>query len=180
MRELNPEHIREVIDLINRGPFFRHLSLTVKELGKGYSLVELEIGEEHFNPFGGLHGGVYASAIDTAAYWAVYCDLDENLGFTSLDLTVDFLTPATTGKIVVKGRCLKVGKTICLAEATAFDQEEKWLAHGLSKVMIVPGSQSIKAAVDFLGAGHLPPKFLNVSPTGKGTEFPLTSCNSAC
>jgi hypothetical protein len=51
MPELNPKHVQMVIDIINRGPCFWHLSMPVKELGKGYSLVELGIGNEHLNPF---------------------------------------------------------------------------------------------------------------------------------
>jgi acyl-coenzyme A thioesterase PaaI-like protein len=57
MRDLNPKHVEGVIDLINQGPFFRLLSLEVKDLGQGYSLVEMEVGHQHMNPFGGLHGG---------------------------------------------------------------------------------------------------------------------------
>jgi uncharacterized protein (TIGR00369 family) len=160
VKKINPDHIRTVIDLINKGPFFKHLSMEVKELGIGHSLLELEIGTEHLNPFGGVHGGVYASAIDTAAYWAVYCDVDEQTGFTTLDLRVDFLAPAKTGKLIVKGRRIKIGKTIGLAEATAFDQEGKWLAHGISKVMVLPGTQSIQAAAQFLGSVSIPHKFI--------------------
>jgi len=160
MPKLNPKHVRMVIDIINRGPYFRHLSMPVKDIGKGYSLVELDIGNEHLNPFGGLHGGVYASAIDTAAYWAVYCELDEDVGLISLDLKVDYLAPVNAGKLIVKGRSIKIGKTICLAEATAFDQNDKWLAHGISKMMVTQGLQTIKDALNFIGAEHLPPKFI--------------------
>ncbi|HUL28881.1 MAG TPA: PaaI family thioesterase [Thermodesulfobacteriota bacterium] len=160
MADLNPVHVQMVMEAINRGPFFRHLSMPVKELGKGYSLVELDIGNEHLNPFGGLHGGVYASAIDTAAYWAVYCELDEDVGLISLDLKVDYLAPASAGKLIVKGRSIKIGKTICLAEATAFDGHDKWLAHGISKMMVTQGLQTIKSALDFIGADPLPPKFV--------------------
>ncbi len=160
MAELNPKHVQRVIDIINQGPYFRHLSMPVKELGKGYSLVELDIGNEHLNPFGGLHGGVYASAIDTAAYWAVYCELDEDVGLISLDLKVDYLAPANSGKLIVKGRSIKIGKTICLAEATAYDQNKKWLAHGISKMMVTQGLQTIKSALDFLGGKDLSPKFI--------------------
>ena len=160
MSELNPKHVQKVIDTINRGPYFRHLSMPVKDLGKGYSLVELDIGNEHLNPFGGLHGGVYASAIDTAAYWAVYCELDEDVGLISLDLKVDYLAPVNAGRLIVKGRRIKIGKTICLAEATAFDQNDKWLAHGISKMMVPQGLQTIKDALHFNGAESLPPKFI--------------------
>jgi uncharacterized protein (TIGR00369 family) len=163
MRELNPEHMKAVIDAMNRGPYFRHLSMFIKEIAMGYSLVELDIGNEHLNPFGGLHGGVYASAIDTAAYWAVYGELDEGVGFTSVDLRVDFLAPISEGQMIIRGNRIKIGKVMCLAEATAFDRNDKCLAHGLSKLIVSPGLQTIKDAADFMGAKPLPPKFIELA-----------------
>lgn len=160
MRKLNPKHIEAVLNIINQAPFFRHLSMSVKEIGIGYSLVELEIGKEHLNPFGGLHGGVYASIIDTAAYWAVYCEIDEGSGLISIDLNVDFLAAAKAGKIVIKGTRIKVGKTMCLSEAAAFDSTGKCLTHGTSKMMVTPGIQTIKHAFDFVDVTHLPHKFI--------------------
>ncbi|NLL86305.1 MAG: PaaI family thioesterase, partial [Syntrophomonadaceae bacterium] len=71
MKTLNPEHIRAVMDLINQGPFFKLLSMKVCEIGLGYARVELDLEEKHLNPFGGVHGGVYSSLIDTVTYWAV-------------------------------------------------------------------------------------------------------------
>ena len=69
MSQLNPEHLKSVIEIINKGPFFKHMSMTVTELGVGYSMVVADIGRQHMNPFGALHGGVYSSVIDTAAYY---------------------------------------------------------------------------------------------------------------
>lgn len=68
MQLINSEHLKSVIKLINQSPFFRHMSMQVVELGPGFSRVEVRIIENHMNPFGSLHGGVYASLIDTAAY----------------------------------------------------------------------------------------------------------------
>ena len=47
MPELNPKHVQRVMEIINQGPYFRHLSMPVKDLGKGYSRVELDVGNEH-------------------------------------------------------------------------------------------------------------------------------------
>jgi acyl-coenzyme A thioesterase PaaI-like protein len=82
------------------------------------------------------------------------------VGLTSLDLKVDFLAPASAGKMIVQGRRLKMGRTICLAEATAFDQQKKWLAHGVSKMMVLQGAQATKDAAGFIGTESLPPKFI--------------------
>jgi acyl-coenzyme A thioesterase PaaI-like protein len=90
----------------------------------------------------------------------VYCELDEEVGRISLDLKVDYLAPANSGKLIIKGCSIKVGKTICLAEATAFDQNDKWLAHGISKMMVTQGLQTLEDALHFIGAEPLPPKFI--------------------
>lgn len=161
MQELNPEHIKAVIELINRGPYFRLLSMEVCELGKGYSKVVVDLENKHLNPFGGIHGGVYASLIDTAAYWAVYCDVEENAGLISLDLKVDNLAPIKDGRLVVEGKRIKAGRRICIAEALIIDNQGKYLAHGISKQMVTPGLQTITQAVSAMGYKSLPPKFIN-------------------
>jgi uncharacterized protein (TIGR00369 family) len=160
MPSLNPEHVKSVIKAINEGPYFKHLSMPVKEIGIGYSIVELVIGNEHLNPFGGIHGGVYASVIDTAAYWASYCEIDEGVGLISIDLKIDYLAPISKGVIIAKGKSIKIGKSMCLAAATAIDSNGKWLAHGTSKMMVTRGLQTIEAALRFTGSGKMPPKFV--------------------
>jgi uncharacterized protein (TIGR00369 family) len=160
MASLNPDHVQAVIKAINKGPYFKHLSMPVKEMGTGYSIVELKVGNEHLNPFGGIHGGAYASVIDTAAYWAVYCELDERVGLISIDLKIDYLAPISDGTIITKGRSIKIGRSMCLAEATATDKDGKWLAHGTSKMMVTKGLQTIVDALRFTGFKTLPPKFI--------------------
>lgn len=112
MHKLNPEHIKAVIDLCNQGPYFRLLSMEVRELGIGYCKVEVNLENKHLNPFGGVHGGVYSSLIDTAAYWAVYCDVEENAGLISLDINVNYLAPIKEGRFVVEGKRIKAGRSI--------------------------------------------------------------------
>lgn len=160
MQTLNPDHIKAVLDLINQGPYFQLLSMRVREMGIGFATVEMEIEAKHLNPFGGIHGGVYSSLIDTAAYWAVYGDVEENAGLISLDLKVDNLAPVKKGHLLVEGKCVKAGRRICIADAAVMDGQGKCLARGTSKQMVVPGLQTIAQAVSALGHEPLPPKFI--------------------
>ena len=160
MKRINPNHIKALLDLVNLGPYFELLSMKVCELDIGYSKVEVDLVHKHLNPFGGIHGGVYSSVIDTAAYWAVYCELDENVGFTTIDIKVDILSMIKEGKMIVEGKSLKVGRSICLSEATAKDMQGKLLAYGTSKMMVVQGLQSVNHAIEAMGYHALPPKFL--------------------
>lgn len=140
---LNPEHIAAVIDLINRGPYFQLLSLQVVELSLGYSRVVVDLEWKHLNPFGGIHGGVYASLIVTTTYWAVYCDVAEDDGYISIDVNVDSLAPVKERRLIVEGRRIKAGKSIFVAEATVTDHKGRSVAHGKSKQMMTQGLQSI-------------------------------------
>lgn len=78
--KLNPEHIEEVLKLINQGPYFRLLNIDILSLEEGRCIVEADIERKHMNCFGGMHGGVYESIMDTAAYWALYAEMPENAG----------------------------------------------------------------------------------------------------
>lgn len=160
MRRLNPEHVKAVLELINQGPYFRLLSMEVVEMREGYARVETELENKHLNPFGGIHGGVYSSLIDTAAYWAVYCEVEENAGLISLDLKVDNIAPVKEGRLIVEAKRIKVGRSICISEALVTDKKGKYLAHGTSKQIVVPGLQTINQAVEAMGFKALPPKFL--------------------
>jgi len=160
MKSINPEHIEALIELINHGPFFELLSMKACKLDVGYSRVEIDLERKHLNPFGWIHGGVYSSAIDTAAYWAAYCELEEGSDFITMDIKVDNLSPIKEGKMVIEGRTLKTGRSVCLCEAAAKDAQGKLLAHGTSKLLIVQGLQSIDQAIGAMGYRSLPPKFI--------------------
>ncbi len=161
MKAINPEHIVELLTLINNGPYFYLLGMRVVELAPGHSKVELDLDRKHLNPFGAIHGGVYSSLIDTAAYWAAYCELDEGDGYTSLDVSVSNLAMAKTGKLIACGASIKIGRSICLCEATVKDCGGATLAHGTSKLMILDGKQSIDQATKAMGHPVLPPKFVS-------------------
>jgi uncharacterized protein (TIGR00369 family) len=161
MKKINPEHIKALINLINRGPYFELLAMEVFELGVGYSIVKINLEKKHMNPFGIAHGGVYSSVIDTAAYWAAYCELDEDAGFTTIDVSVNNLSMIKSGEIIVEGKSLKIGRSICLAEAAAKDAHGRLLAHGTSKLMILQGKQSIGHVIETIGNSALPPKFID-------------------
>jgi uncharacterized protein (TIGR00369 family) len=73
---------------------------------------------------------------------------------TSVDLKVNYLAPAKGGKLVARGRRIKLGRTLALGEAEVINQEDNTiLAHGTSTLMILRN----------LGGGlkhSLPPKFI--------------------
>jgi len=69
-------------------PLAAVLGFTLDHAEFGSATFGLEPGEEHYNPIGSVHGGVYATLLDSAAGCAVQTVLPPGTGYTSLDLTV--------------------------------------------------------------------------------------------
>jgi uncharacterized protein (TIGR00369 family) len=156
---LNPKHIEELIKLINSSPYYQLLSMVMQDIGIGYSTIHLDLATKHLSPYKAIQGGVYSSLIDAAAYWAVYSELDPESGLITMDVTVHNLASIKSGKMTVKGKRIKVGRTLCLAEATIETQEGRILAHGSSKLLVTLGLQTIEQLAS-LSNTILPPKFI--------------------
>lgn len=137
MRHLNPGYIEAVGKHVNSCPYFSLLSMEIRELSWGRAVVEVLVQEKHLQPFGIVHGGVFASVLDAAAFWAVYTQVPEDLGMTTVELKVNYLAPLSAGRMIARGKSLRVGKTICLGEASIVNGEERLLAHGTSTMMIL-------------------------------------------
>ena len=152
--KMNPAYIEAVTAQVNDCPYFRLLSMKIKSLAWGTSYLEILLEKKHLQPFGMAHGGVYASLIDAASFWAVYTQIEANSELTTVDLKVNYLAPASEGRFAARGRSLKVGERLCLGEALIENETGRLLAHGTSTMMIV---DSVKMG----GRSQLPPKFLN-------------------
>jgi uncharacterized protein (TIGR00369 family) len=136
---LNPKYTKAISNIVNRSPYFSLLSMKIKELEWGTSVLEVELEKKHLQPFGYVHGGAIASVMDAATFWAVFPQVKDGMGLTTVEIKVNFLAPVREGKLVVKGRCIKIGKTLALGDATIYDAKGNLLAHGTATMMIVPG-----------------------------------------
>ena len=159
MKRLNPAHIEAVMRLHNAAPYPKLLSMEITDLGEGYARMELHLAEKHENPFASIHGGVYASLLDTACYWAAYCQMEETVGYTTSSLKVDSLSMVRSGRIVVEAQVIKLGKSTGLSEARAFDEEGKILAYATSNLLLLQGKQAMSDALQAAGQPPLPPKY---------------------
>ncbi|MFF9838937.1 PaaI family thioesterase [Streptomyces sp. NPDC020422] len=116
------------------------LGFALEEVEHGRAVFTFEPGEEHYNPIGSVHGGVYATLLDSAAGCAVHSTLPQGMAYTSLDLSTRFLRPITveTGKVRAIGTVLSQGRRTALAEAGLYDDQDRLLGHATSSCMIFP------------------------------------------
>jgi uncharacterized protein (TIGR00369 family) len=136
--KLNLKYAEAVRMIANRSPYFLLLSMEIKDLQWGNANLEIELEEKHLQPFGFVHGGAIASLVDAAAFWAVFPQVENGMGLTTVEIKVNYLAPAQKGRLVAKGRCIRLGKTLALGEAEIRNGEGGLVAHGTATMMVVP------------------------------------------
>jgi uncharacterized protein (TIGR00369 family) len=139
MKIPNPAYILELKELVKNSPFPRHMKMELGDIALDRATITLDLDRCHLQPFGIVHGGVLATLIDTATFWAAFLATDDGAGLVNVDLKLNYLKPVTSGRLVARGRCLQAGRTISYAEASVSDEGGTLVAHGTSTLMILPG-----------------------------------------
>ena len=111
-KDLNPAYVEAIARHVNDSPYFRLLSMEIKSVEWGQSHLEILVEKKHLQPYGMAHGGVYASLIDAAAFWAVHTQIKAEADITTVELKVNYLAPASDGHFIAKGRSIKVGERL--------------------------------------------------------------------
>jgi len=138
-KHINPEWVREIRKTVNPCPYFELQQMVLTDLDWGASRLEIKLENRHLQPFGVVHGGVFASLIDAAGFWAVFSQADADVGMTTVELKINYLAPAVSGRLVGLGRCIKLGRSLGLGEARIENENGRLLAHGTTTVMVLTG-----------------------------------------
>ena len=122
-------------------PLVETIGLRLVEADAGRVVFEFTPAEFHYNALGGVHGGIYATVLDSAAGCAVHSMLPAGVGYTSLDLTTKFLGRITldTGPMRCTGTVLHLGGRTALAQAELRDAAGRQYAHATSSALILRG-----------------------------------------
>jgi uncharacterized protein (TIGR00369 family) len=120
-------------------PILHTVGFRLVSVDAGTVVFALEPAEYHYNPIGSVHGGVYATLLDSAAGCAVHSMLPAGVGYTSLDLSVKFLGAVRVGSgaLTCTGTVTHLGKRTALAEARLRDASGRLLATATSSCLIV-------------------------------------------
>src|ERR1700742_1202025 len=105
---------------LRRGPFHEWLGLKVIALADGEIELSASWREEWVvNPDKRYtHGGILAALVDLAADWALVSKTGR--GVPTIDLRVDYHRAALPGDLVARGKVVKFGSSISVAEASVY------------------------------------------------------------
>lgn len=129
---------QSVESLLTRGPFHQWLGLKVLSVGEGEIEIQATWREEWVvNPDKKYtHGGILATLVDLTADWALFSKTGR--GVPTVDLRVDYHRAAMPGNLIAKGRVIKFGSQLSVAEAHVYDSNNALCASGRGVYLTTP------------------------------------------
>ena len=121
-------------------PFVNHLRIKIIEFGPGWLDCQIENRTEIQQQNGYVHAGVIATMADMSAGIAAATLVPENERPLSAGFNISLLRPALGERIIARGRVIKPGKRLSVAESWIYGvtgKTEKLVARGYLSLAVV-------------------------------------------
>jgi len=130
---------KALTDMMTKTPFISSLGMVFDKYEPDEVIMRVPFQAELTNDGTFYHGGVVASAIDTAGAAAVWSNHDFNKGMraSTISMTVQYVGACKKSDLVCHARCIKRGKELSFSEITATDSDGKVVAHSVHTYRIV-------------------------------------------
>jgi uncharacterized protein (TIGR00369 family) len=108
------------------------------EVGDGLAIFQATPQLKHYNPLGSVHGGWYATLLDSALGCAVHTKLPVGRAYTTSQFSVNLVRAASakTGPLRCIGKTIHVGRQIGTSEARIVGPDGKLYAHATTTCLI--------------------------------------------
>ena len=121
-----------------RSGFNELIGLTLVSITLDEVVAELEVTPHHVQPYGLVHGGVYASMIETTCSVAAAVNvMSEGLTCVGLENTTSFLRATRTGKLRCTATPLQRGRRSHVWQADVTRDDGKLAASGRVRCLIL-------------------------------------------
>ncbi|MDF2037727.1 PaaI family thioesterase [Cytobacillus oceanisediminis] len=124
---MTAEHLQKVRADFESSPFWNFIGLRLKELKEGYVLLELPIQKDFINVRNSVHGGIYASVMDTAMGMA-----GRSLGYdevATLHLNIQYLKSVMDGTIYSEAEIIHQNRSTVFIEGRLMNEDGELIGH---------------------------------------------------
>jgi len=140
MNEARRVDTLDVHGVSDASPFVQAAGLHITTVSP--TLVEgfIDLGPEHHTPWGMVHGGVYATAVESAASIGASAAVADR-GQIAVGLTnvTNFLRPKKAGRVHVRAKAIQQGRTQQVWDVEIADEDGKLVAVGQLRLQNVDG-----------------------------------------
>jgi uncharacterized protein (TIGR00369 family) len=133
----------EIMQAMLRGefpypPIAKTLDFLLVEAGLGSTVFQGTPGVAHLNPMGTVHGGWFATLLDSAVACAVHTRLKPGQAYTTAELSVNIvraLTPKVT-RVRAEGKVIHCGRQLATAEGRLLGADGTLYAHATTTCLV--------------------------------------------
>jgi uncharacterized protein (TIGR00369 family) len=133
----------EVLQAILRGelpaaPIARTLDFRLVEVGEGRAVFQGTPGPAHANPMGGVHGGWYATLLDSALGCSVHTLMPAGRGYTTAELSINLVKAIgpRVQRVRAVGQVVHCGRQLATAEARLVGPDGTLYAHATTSCLV--------------------------------------------
>jgi uncharacterized protein (TIGR00369 family) len=114
------------------------LDFTLLRIEPGFALFQGQPRISHYNPMGTVHGGWFATLLDSALGCAVHSTLPAGKAYTTLELKLNIVRALTDRVPLVRaeGQVVHGGRQVATAEARLVGADGKLYAHASTTCLI--------------------------------------------
>ena len=114
------------------------LDFAIVEVEAGRAVFQGTPGPAHLNPMGTIHGGWYATLLDSALGCAVQTMLPAGRGYTTAELGVNLVRAigSKVSRVRAEGKVVHCGKQLATAEARLFGPDGTLYAHATTTCLV--------------------------------------------
>jgi uncharacterized protein (TIGR00369 family) len=134
----------ETMQAISRGdiprpPVAELMDFSIPFVDTGVCVFATTTAEWMMNPIGSVHGGMIATMLDSCVGCAVHTTLPPNVGYTTLELKVNYVRALGAGVAVrAEGNVIHAGSKVATAEGKLVEADSgKLIAHATTTCLIM-------------------------------------------
>jgi uncharacterized protein (TIGR00369 family) len=119
-------------------PIARTLDFLLVEAEDGRAVFQGTPGPAHLNPMGGIHGGWYATLLDSALGCAVHTKMPPGRGYTTAELSVNIVRAIgpKAPRVRAEGKVLHAGRQLATAEGRLYGPDGTLYAHATTTCLV--------------------------------------------
>ena len=118
-------------------PYADLVGFRVDSRGDGCSRLSLEVGPQHFNPHGLVHGAVLYALADTGMGGALTSVLEAGQICTTIETKINYFRPWKSGTLACTSRVSHQGRTTAALVSDLHDGEGRHLAQATGTFAIL-------------------------------------------
>jgi len=118
-------------------PLKEFLGMEVTGDEPGVGIARVEVGADHLNPNGVVHGAVLFALVDTAMGKSTMSVLEPGRFCASIEVSLRFIRPASSGQLTATATVVKRGRSVIHLDARVAGDDDRLVATAAGTFAIV-------------------------------------------